>query len=62
LALDEPKESDDVYDIDEFKFVVDKELMNQARPIKIDMNYFGFVVSSSLKLEGGCSGGSCSTC
>ena len=66
LALDEPGENDQTTDIDGFSFVVDKELMAQAAPIHIDLNYAGFTVSSSLQLggSGGCgsscgSGGSC---
>lgn len=46
-----------------FTFLVDKELMKSAAPIKVDLTYAGFTVSSSLKLGGGgCSGGSCSSC
>lgn len=60
LALDEPRENDDVIDVDGFSFVVDKELMTQAQPISIDLTYAGFTVNSSLKLGGGSCGGGCS--
>ena len=37
LALDEANDNDRTYDISGFKYVVDKELMEQAKPIKIDL-------------------------
>ena len=59
LALDEPGENDQTTDIDGFSFVVDKELMAQAAPIHIDLNYAGFTVFSSLQLGGGGCGSTC---
>ena len=62
LALDELKESDDHFEIDDFTFVIDKALMEEAKPIRIDFMGMGFKVESSLKLEessGGCAGCSC---
>ena len=38
MALDEPKETDHVYDIDGFKYIVDKEFMEKVKPIKIDFS------------------------
>jgi hypothetical protein len=61
LALDEPKETDDSFDVSGYKFVVDKELMAQAKPIKVDMTYMGFQVESNLQLGGGGCGSSCSS-
>lgn len=40
-----------------FKFVVEKELLEKAKPISIDLSYMGFTVDSALQLGGG----SCST-
>jgi Fe-S cluster assembly iron-binding protein IscA len=65
LALDELKESDDHFEIDDFTFVIDKALMEEAKPVRIDFMGMGFKVESSLKLGGGgcsgcSSGGSCS--
>jgi len=65
LALDESRENDDIFDLNGYTFVVDKELMAMASPIAIDMTDYGFSVSSSLQLGGGscgsgsCGGGSC---
>jgi len=60
LALDEVTEGDDVFDVSGYQFVVDKELMEQAKPIKIDLNHMGFQVESSLVFPTG--GGGCSGC
>ncbi len=60
MAFDEVKTSDEVVQIDGIKFVVEKELIEAAKPISINyMEEAGFAVESSLKLGGGCS--SCGT-
>jgi Fe-S cluster assembly iron-binding protein IscA len=59
LALDEPNDNDEVYEISGFKYVVDKELMEQAKPIKIDFMGRRFTITSSMAFESGC--GSCSS-
>jgi Fe-S cluster assembly iron-binding protein IscA len=61
LALDEPKDSDDVFDTDGYSFIVDKDLMEKAKPVTVDLSYMGFQVHSSLELGGGGCGSSCST-
>jgi len=61
LALDEPKDSDDIFDAEGFSFIIDKELMAKAQPVTVDLSYMGFQVTSSLELGGGSCGGSCST-
>ncbi len=66
MALDEPKDTDDSFDIKGLKFVVDKEFMEKAETIKIDFTGMGFHLDSNIDLGqgggcGGCgeSGGSC---
>lgn len=59
MALDESKDSDEKFDVDGFTYIVDKEFLAQAQPIKVDFLEVGFKVTSSLKLESAC--GSCST-
>ncbi len=64
MALDEPKETDDVYDVKGFKFVVDKDFMKQAQIIKIDFTGMGFHLDSKIEFKpsqcGSCgSAGSC---
>jgi Fe-S cluster assembly iron-binding protein IscA len=62
LALDEAKDSDEVHDASGYSFVVDKELMEKAKPLSVDFSGCGFAIDSSLELGGGggCSGCACS--
>lgn len=63
LAVDELKENDIFYDIGGIKYIVNKELMLNARPIEIDYKEGGFAITSNLNLGGGCSGcGTKSSC
>jgi hypothetical protein len=57
-----------VLDVSGYTFVVEKDLLEKASPLKVDMTYMGFSVTSNLELGGGggscggsCSSGSCST-
>ncbi|MFO7560989.1 MAG: hypothetical protein R6X10_19335 [Desulfobacterales bacterium] len=59
MALDESKDTDEVYTIDGFQYVVDKEFVKKATPIKVDFKDIGFSISSSIELSSGCGG--CST-
>jgi len=59
MALDELKETDDVYEVEGIKYVVDKEFLKQATPIKVDFKEVGFSISSNIDLGASCS--SCST-
>lgn len=62
LALDEPKDTDDVHECDGYSVVVEKELAKQVSYMSIKVTYMGFQVDSDLELGaagGGC-GGSCS--
>jgi hypothetical protein len=66
MALDEPRDADEVLDVSGYTFVIEKDLYAKAQPLKVNMGYMGFEVSSGLELGGGgcgssCSGGSCST-
>jgi len=63
MALDEPKDTDHVFEIDGFKFIIDKEFMKEAAPIKVDFSEFGFQFDCAIEFEEGCSGcGSSSAC
>ncbi|THB79404.1 MAG: hypothetical protein D3926_10825 [Desulfobacteraceae bacterium] len=65
MALDEPRETDDTFDVKGLKFVVDKDFMEKAENIKIDFSGMGFHLDSNIDLGGqdGCSGcGSSGTC
>jgi Fe-S cluster assembly iron-binding protein IscA len=63
LALDEPKETDETFDKDGIKFLIDKELYGQTQPVTVDYidtpTGGGFkVTSSSSKNSTDC----CGTC
>ena len=63
LALDEKRPSDAVYPFENFEFIVDKSLLEQARPMNIDFNERGFIINSRLELKSGCGGcGSSESC
>lgn len=65
MALDEPTAQDETFTIEEFTFLVEKGLMAQAKPIKVDFLINGFKLDSSMDFGPamGCSscgsGGSC---
>jgi Fe-S cluster assembly iron-binding protein IscA len=55
MALDDKKNTDDVFTFGGFEFLVDKEFLEDAKPINVDFIETGFKVTSSLQLGGGCS-------
>ena len=59
MALDEPKDSDEAYEIEGYKYIADKDFMEKAKPVKIDFTSYGFKLSSNIDFNSGCS--SCST-
>lgn len=61
MALDEPRDTDEVLDISGYTFVIEKDLIEKAAPFTVDMTYMGFAISSRLELGGGGCGGSCSS-
>ncbi len=64
MALDESKESDEVFDRDGVAFVIDKQLLQDVQPVTIDYVVQpageGFIIDSALTNSDGC--GSCSSC
>jgi len=64
MALDEPKNEDEIFEEKGTKFIIDKDLFIQAKPINVDFtstpNGSGFKLSSSLSAEAGGDCGSCS--
>jgi iron-sulfur cluster assembly accessory protein len=65
MALDEANEDDTTIETGGFTYLVEKQLMEDAKPIKVDFittdQGEGFVITSNLKAASGC-GGSCSSC
>ena len=64
MALDEPKEDDEVMKENGITYLVNKQLFEQIKPINVDFIESamgaGFSITSSLNSGGAC--GSCSTC
>jgi len=63
MVLDEPKDTDTVFDVKGFEFITDNEFLEQAKPIVIDHKGMGFSISSNIDLSGGACGcgSSCGT-
>jgi len=63
MALDEPKNTDQTFEIDGFTYIVDNEFLEQAKPIKVDFQLYGFKLDCGLDFGSGCSScGSESSC
>ena len=64
MALDEPSNNDEVIEDNGVTYLIDKMLLEQAKPISVDFvetaNGSGFAISSNLPKGDGCS--SCSSC
>jgi iron-sulfur cluster assembly protein len=64
MALDEPKESDDVFTEDGIKYLIDRELLKDVDPVLVDFVSTaaggGFKITSKLTEKSTC--GSCSSC
>lgn len=64
MGLDEPEENDEIIKNNGITYLIDKALMDQAKPISIDFieteRGSGFSISSSLPKGEGCR--SCSSC
>ena len=54
MALDEPRDTDDVFDINGFKYIVDKEFMKAAEPIKVDFSGFEFQFDCGIEFGEAC--------
>lgn len=59
LVLDEPNDLDEVFEFNGYKFIANKDLLEQAKPIKVDFQGAGFQITSNLEMADGCT--SCST-
>jgi hypothetical protein len=59
MALDEPKDNDEVFEIDGFQYLVNKDFLQKAQPIKVDFLVHGFKLDCGIDFGAGCS--SCGT-
>ena len=60
MALDEPKDNDQVYEINGFKFLVSKEFLEKVQPIKVDFTEMGFKIDCGVDFSANAS--ACSIC
>jgi iron-sulfur cluster assembly protein len=56
MALDEPTSSDQEFDVSGFKYIVNKEFLDRAQPIKVDFHMYGFKLDCGIDFGSGCSG------
>ncbi len=61
MALDEPKDTDKVYDVNGFQFIMDKEFDEKAKPVTVDFLGYGFKINSSIEFGPASACGSCSS-
>jgi Fe-S cluster assembly iron-binding protein IscA len=65
MALDESRESDEIFDENGIQFIMDKKLLEEVKPVRVDYVTSamgaGFSVKGNLKAESSC-GGSCCSC
>lgn len=61
MALDEPKDGDQVYEIDGFKYIVNKEFLEKVQPIKVDFTEMGFKLNCGVDF-GAAAASACSGC
>ena len=60
MALDEPKDTDETFDVDGLAYVVDKKLLERVQPIVVNYTAMGFYVSG--RVDAGCGPSACSSC
>ena len=53
MALDEPKDSDNVFNVNGFQFILDKDFYEKVKPVKVDFMGYGFRISSNLEFGAG---------
>ena len=60
MALDEPNDTDEEFEVDGYKYIVNKEFLERAKPIKVDFHMYGFKLDCGIDFgdSGGCD---CST-
>lgn len=64
MVLDEPKEADEVFAVNGFTILMEKDLLEQTKNVTIDYGMHGcgsgFKLTSEVPIAGACSGASCS--
>lgn len=64
MVLDEPKEADEVFTVNGFTILMDRDLSVQTKNVTVDYGMYGcgsgFKLTSEVPIAGGGSGASCS--
>jgi Fe-S cluster assembly iron-binding protein IscA len=64
MALDESRESDEIFDENGIRFIMDKKLLEEVNPVRVDYATSamgkGFSIKANLKAASAC--GSCCSC
>ncbi|MBI5064519.1 MAG: IscA/HesB family protein, partial [Desulfatitalea sp.] len=50
MALDEPNDLDQQFNVDGYKYIVNKDFFNRAQPIKVDFQTYGFKLDCAMEL------------
>jgi Fe-S cluster assembly iron-binding protein IscA len=61
MALDEPRDNDEKYEVSGFTYLVDKDLLEKAKTIKVDFAMTGFKIDCAIDFGAGSACGSCSS-
>jgi Fe-S cluster assembly iron-binding protein IscA len=59
MALDEPVDTDTEFEVDDFKFIVNSDFLEKAKPIKVDFHMYGFKLDCAIDFGAACT--SCGT-
>ena len=65
MALDESKDSDEVFEFANQPYVIDKKLLAEVAPVTVDFNGMGYKIDTNMVMpeESGCGGcGSAGSC
>ena len=60
MALDEPCETDEKFDVEGYQYIVNKDFLDHAKPIKVDFQMHGFKLDCGIEFNAG-AGCGCST-
>ena len=56
VAMEEPKKSDEIFEIDGFTYIVNRKLLKMIQPIKVDSDGYRFRISGTgVDSSSGCS-------
>ena len=53
MALDEPNDTDEQFEVDGYTYIVNKEFLEHAKPIKVDFHMYGFKLDCGIDFSTG---------